>query len=270
MRVFAVLFGIAGCISVERHDAQVRSSGAGPCGDAVAPRLSLSSLPPDEVADECMLQWVRKGEVFSLETYAPPDGDLIDIGDGHVLRSKAAEAFRRLQAEAASAGHTIVPVSGYRSHERQVRTHETWVQRRLARARGAISRTEAERQVDEFSARAGHSEHQLGTTVDVSVPGQNPFNRDHAPSAFATSAAGKWVRDNAHRFGFTLSYPHGRESITCMNPEPWHFRYVGVTIATRLVERGLSLEEYFREQRPDVAVPALVHCPYTRVSLRYE
>jgi D-alanyl-D-alanine carboxypeptidase len=137
-----------------------------------------------------MMQWVRKGTPFSLGTYAPPEADLVDVGDGHLLRSKAADAFRRLQAAAAAAGHTIVAVSGYRSHERQVRTHETWVQRRLAKARGAISREKAEREVGEFSARAGHSEHQLGTTVDVSVPEQNPFNHDGGPSAFATSCAG--------------------------------------------------------------------------------
>ena len=125
-------------------------------------------------------------------------------------------------------------------------------------------------QFDEFSARAGHSEHQLGTTVDVSVPGQRPLNYDHGPSGFATSCAGKWVRDNAHRFGLTMSYPHGREPITCMNPEPWHFRYVGVTLATRLVETGLSLEEYFRQQHPDIGVPVLVHCPDARDSLRYD
>lgn len=268
MRVVAALIGIAGCVSVERHDADVRSPGA--CGDAVAPRLSLSSLPPGEIEDECILQWVRKGPAFSLGTYAPPDHDLVDVGDGHMLRSAAAAAFRRLQSEAATAGHTILAVSGYRSHERQVRTHETWVQRRLAKERGAISREAAVMHVDEFSARAGHSEHQLGTTVDVSVPGQNPFNHDDRPSAFATSCAGKWLRENAHRLGFTLSYPHGREPLTCMNPEPWHFRYVGVTLATRLFERGISLEEYFRERHPDVEVPAKIHCPPTRASLRYD
>jgi len=232
--------------------------------------LPLSTLPAEELTDECMLQWVRKGRAFSLGTYAPPAGDLVDVRDGHLLRREAAAEFRRLQADAAAAGHAIVAVSGYRSHERQVRTHETWVKRRLAGGQGKISREEAEQQVDEFSARAGHSEHQLGTTVDVSAPGQMPFNSDHAPSPFVLSRAGRWVRENAHRYGFTLTYPHGREQLTCMNPEPWHFRYVGVTLATRLRERGLSLEEYFREQLPDVVVPVLPHCPPTRPSLRYD
>jgi LAS superfamily LD-carboxypeptidase LdcB len=265
-----MLIWVAGCVSAEHHETDVRGMRQHPCGDAVAPRLARTALPSGELADECMMQWVRKGTPFSLGTYAPPEADLVDVGDGHLLRSKAADAFRRLQAAAAAAGHTIVAVSGYRSHERQVRTHETWVQRRLAKARGAISREKAEREVGEFSARAGHSEHQLGTTVDVSVPEQNPFNHDGGPSAFATSCAGKWVRDNAHRFGFTMSYPYGREQITCLTSEPWHFRYVGVTIATRLLERGISLEEYFREQHPAVGVPASVHCPDTRESLRYD
>lgn len=217
-----------------------------------------------------MLQWVRRGRPFSLGTYAPPQDDFVGVGDGHLLRRVAADAFRKLRAGAAAAGHAIVPVSGYRSHERQAVTHETWVQRRLATSRGAVSRDEVVRRVDEFSARAGHSEHQLGTTVDVSVPGESPFNRGGEPSAFATSCAGKWLRDNAHRFGFTMSYPHGREALTCMNPEPWHFRYVGVTLATRLFTRGITLEEYFREQRPDTAVPQQLRCPPTRASLSYD
>lgn len=268
MRIALALLGIAGCISADQQDNAMRS--AGPCGDAVAPRLSGTFAPPEEELDECMLQWVRKGGGFSLGTYAPAEEDLIEVGGGHLLRRVPAQAFRRLQAAGAAAGHDLVAVSGYRSHERQKQTHETWVARRLAKARGTISREEIVKQVDEFSARAGHSEHQLGTTVDVSVPGQSPFNLDHVPSAFATSCAGKWVRDNAHHFGFTLSYPHGRERITCFTSEPWHFRYVGVTLATSLFERGIALEEYFREQLPDVEVSAELHCPPTRDSLRYD
>jgi len=265
LRIVAAVFVLAGCACTGEHGP--RTAG---CGDSLAARLPLMSLPPGELPDDCMMQWVRRGGRFSLGTYAPPQDDLVEIGDGHLLRRIAAEAFGKLQAEAAAAGHTIVPVSGYRSYERQVVTHETWVQRRLAAARGRASRTDAVKHVDEFSARAGHSEHQLGTTVDVSVPGESPFNRGKVPSAFATSCGGKWVRDNAHRFGFTMSYPHGREKLTCMNPEPWHFRYVGMTLATRLFERGMALEEYFRERLPGIIVPKKLHCPPTRASLRYD
>jgi LAS superfamily LD-carboxypeptidase LdcB len=263
--ILIALLGAAGCFSLESKDVHL-----GICGDAVAPRLSSSALPPGEIADDCMLQWVRRGKRFSLGTYAPRQEDLVDVGDGHRLRRTAAVAFRRMQAEAATAGHTLVPVSAYRSRGRQARTHETWVRRRQEKRSGAISREQVVIEVDEFSARAGHSEHQLGTTVDVSVPGQQPFNSGGRPSAFAMSCAGKWVRDHAHRFGFTMSYPHGREAITCFQPEPWHFRYVGVTLATEFFDRGIALEEYFREKHPDIAVRADVTCPHTRESLRYD
>jgi hypothetical protein len=269
-RVVFLLIWLAGCVSVERRAADVTGSSDGICGDAIAPRLAASSFPPGEAPDDCVLQWARRGKPFSLGSYAPPADDLVNVGEGHELRSAAAAAFRRLQAEAAVAGHTIVAVSGYRSHEQQASTHATWVRRRLEKSRGAISRKDAEKLVDHFSARPGHSEHQLGTTVDVSVPGEMPFNHDDGPSSFSTSCAGKWVRDNAHRFGFTLSYPYGLEAVTCFQPEPWHFRYVGPTLATRLAEQGLALEEFFRQEFPDVEVPAGLHCPPTQESLRYD
>lgn len=263
--IVAAVLLLAGCACTGEHE--TRTAG---CGDSLVPRLLLRSLPPGELPDDCMMQWVRRGGRFSLGTYAPPQDDLVEIGGGHLLRGRAAEAFRKLQAEAVAIGHTIVPVSGYRSHERQAVTHEKWVHRRLAASRGGVSRSEVVRAVDEFSARAGHSEHQLGTTVDVSAPGVSPFNRGKLPSAFATSCAGKWVRENAHRFGFTMSYRYGREQLTCMNPEPWHFRYVGVSLATRLYERAIALEEYFREQHPDITVPVELPCPPTRPTLQYE
>jgi D-alanyl-D-alanine carboxypeptidase len=217
-----------------------------------------------------MLLWVRKGKPFSLGTYAPGAEDLVDVGDGHLLRRRVAEAFRELQAEAKRAGHAIVAVSGFRDHEQQARTHALWMDRHRAQAAGARSEEDLERKVGEFSAKSGHSEHQLGTTIDVSTPGTQPFNHAHAPSVFSTSCAGKWVRDNAHRFGFTLSYPYGREPLTCFNPEPWHLRYVGVALATALASRGATLEEHFRASFPKVAVPSTRHCPPTRVELDYE
>jgi len=52
------------------------------------------------------------------------------------------------------------------------------------------------------------------------------------------------MKDNAHRFGFILRYPKGKEHITGFKYEPWHYRYVGINIATEIYEKNITLEEY--------------------------
>ena len=61
---------------------------------------------------------------------------------------------------------------------------------------------------------------------------------------FGETDAGKWVAANAHRFGFIMRYPEGKEKITGYMYESWHFRYVGVEIAEEIYKQNISLEEY--------------------------
>jgi hypothetical protein len=86
------------------------------------------------------------------------------------------------------------------------------------------------------AARPGHSEHQLGTAVDLRLP---------------TSAAITWLAEHARDHGFALSYPNGKQRITGYRPEPWHVRFVGDELATQLHDNNWSLEELFRS-RPDL------------------
>jgi D-alanyl-D-alanine carboxypeptidase len=91
------------------------------------------------------------------------------------------------------------------------------------------------------SARAGHSEHQLGTTLDIThAGGAIPWSY----ADWATHPTGAWMRDNAWRFGFVMSYPKGREPMTCYDYEPWHYRYVGRAMAAQVRESGLTLREW--------------------------
>lgn len=124
------------------------------------------------------------------------------------------DPLRALLAAAQAAGHALRIESAYRSYRDQERLFATI--------------KEAGR-----AARPGHSEHQLGTTVDLRLP---------------TGAAIRWLADHAAEHGFALSYPAGKQRITGYRPEPWHIRYVGRELAAALSERGLSLEEAFREK----------------------
>lgn len=79
-----------------------------------------------------------------------------------------------------------------------------------------------------FSAEQGYSEHQLGTTVDFTTTSIGGISL-----AFESSPGGKWLREHAYEYGFILSYPKGN---AYYQYEPWHWRFVGVTLATKLHE----------------------------------
>ena len=90
------------------------------------------------------------------------------------------------------------------------------------------------------SARPGHSEHQMGTTMDITSPSVG----NDLVSAFGDTPEGKWLAANAHTFGFVMSYPPGKEATTGYIYEPWHFRYVGKAEAAAVRASGLTLHEY--------------------------
>lgn len=165
--------------------------------------------------------------------YAP--GDLVSLVgsvaavSGSSLRSEAALALIDLVNSAKSEGKNLSVVSAYRSYTQQVGVFNGWVT--LSGLKNAES----------FSARPGHSQHQLGTAVDFGVAGQASFYE-----AFGQTAEGVWLSQNAHKFGFALSYPKGKEAITGYSYEPWHYRYIGRDTAQKMVSSALILEEFLQ------------------------
>lgn len=94
----------------------------------------------------------------------------------------------------------------------------------------------------ESVARPGHSEHQLGTTIDFTSGGSSKSAWSY--NDWAKTAAGSWIKQNGWRYGFLLSYPSGKKSVTCYRYEPWHYRYVGREMAADVRASGLTLREY--------------------------
>jgi D-alanyl-D-alanine carboxypeptidase len=125
------------------------------------------------------------------------------------LRAGAEAALEAMAAEAAAAGFTFTVSSAYRSYGYQIGSFERWTQR-LGQAR-------AER----VSAHPGISQHQLGLAVDF----------DPLSNEFAETEEGMWLKHNASRFGFSLSFPGGYEHITGYDRESWHYRFVGKKLA---------------------------------------
>ncbi len=180
-------------------------------------------------------------QYFLPESYVPEDlvrpNVSFSFGDETVekslMRKEAADALTELFTEAKNAGIELFAVSGYRSYNRQQILFEAETNR--------VGRDKAIKVV----AIPGSSEHQSGLAMDITSRSIN-FNLDES---YADTKEGKWLAENAHRFGFILRYPKGKESITNYIYEPWHFRYVGVKAAKVIYEHNWTLEEYFTEAK---------------------
>jgi D-alanyl-D-alanine carboxypeptidase len=118
----------------------------------------------------------------------------------------------------------------YRSYAEQQHVFAYWTQ--LSGEEAALK----------LSARPGHSEHQMGTAIDFRSEDslKAPWDYDD----WATTDAGEWMDSHAWRFGFVLSYPKGKEDVTCYGYEPWHYRYVGRDHAQQIHASGLTPREF--------------------------
>jgi LAS superfamily LD-carboxypeptidase LdcB len=143
------------------------------------------------------------------------------------LEEKTLDAVERLFSDARKAGiDNLLVNDGFRSYETQRRIYDEAEDKSLVQ-------------------RPGCSEHQTGLAADIAANGV-------AGSAMGESAEGRWLADNAWRHGLILRYPQGKQEITGIAYEPWHFRYVGAKAAKALYESGLCLEEYIAEKSPRI------------------
>ena len=187
------------------------------------PTFDRTQLSTDDPASIWVV--VDKARPLAPLDYAP--ADLVSIS-GRQLRAEAAQAMDDMVAVAAAEGLRLTVQSAYRSYDYQVNTFRNQVAR--------FGEARAEIQV----ARPGFSEHQTGLAADVGGGGCD------IESCFATTAEGRWVAANGHRFGYVVRYPDGKQDVTGFKYEPWHVRYVGVPLATELDRTGVStLEEFF-------------------------
>lgn len=175
--------------------------------------------------------------------YVPPDlvdVSQADIGGKGMVRAIVVDDLRAMAEAAAAADAPIAVESSYRSYEKQQVVFKGWV-----------NYYGYERAL-EVSARPGHSEHQLGLTIDFrSAGGGDPFS-----GHWQESAAGKWMKAHAFEYGWVMSYPRGMIDVTCYDFEPWHFRYVGRDLAASIHGSGLTPREYLWANFTTTVVPA--------------
>lgn len=144
----------------------------------------------------------------------------------YYMDKTALDAFNEMKSAIKKEKNANIYIySGYRSYDTQNKTYNSFVN------------GEGKTAADTKSARPGHSEHQTGLSVDI----------NNVKNSFKDTTEGKWLKDNAYKYGFILRYPEGKTNETGYMFEPWHYRYVGKELAKELYNNGnwLTMEEYF-------------------------
>lgn len=151
------------------------------------------------------------------------DPQYVYKGRARCLTQQTYTAFLKLRnAVEEATQQSLIVVSAWRSPE---------TQQKIGEKRG------------EFAALPGRSEHQLGTAVDLTVVGMKETER------FGEMAAYTWMKDNAHEYGFVQSFTSENQVLTGIPSEPWHWRYVGKTLATAVYKQKRYLNEYLYERK---------------------
>jgi D-alanyl-D-alanine carboxypeptidase len=158
--------------------------------------------------------------------YVPPD--LVDTADagfdtGDEVREIVVDDLDALRRGAIRHQTPIELISGYRSYARQ------------AELFAAEAESVGDDEARKTTARPGHSEHQLGTAIDVLGVGSGQLVPE-----FADTPTGRWLTANSWRYGFVLSYPDDSAERSCYSYEPWHLRYVGRDLARLIHDSGLA------------------------------
>lgn len=223
----------------EGQDGQKEKEGAGPVLKAAYFNQVAEANGKKEILNpDNILALVNKE--FSLSsTYKPKDLMKPDVAfsfgeqdvEKSLIRKEAGQALEEMFRSAAEENIELYAISGYRSYTRQKSLFDAEV------------RKSGTKKAAQAVAIPGQSEHQTGLTMDIASKSTNM----NLTEEFGETPEGKWLAENAHKYGFILRYPKGKESITGYQYEPWHFRYVGVEAATTIFENEWTLEEFFNE-----------------------
>lgn len=169
------------------------------------------------------------------EGYVP---ELVDTGS-YSIDARAADAAARMLQAAKDEGMSMIVCSSYRSVEKQTQVFNTTVQENLA---GGSDYWAAYDKTRKEVALPGSSEHGMGLALDIVSTEYELLDEKQADTKEA-----KWLEANCYKYGFILRYPADKIDETGIIYEPWHYRYVGEEDAKKIMESGVTLETYLRE-----------------------
>ena len=162
--------------------------------------------------------------------YIPKDlVDTTKYSKGNIkLRKTVYDQFLKMADDAKKEDLNLRLISSYRSYDYQEKLYNNYL------------RKDPQDAVDSYSARPGFSEHQTGLSIDIDNIYTN-YNQ------FEITLEYKWMCNNAYKYGFILRYPKDKEKITGFQYESWHYRYVGIKIATYIYNHNITFDEYYYE-----------------------
>ena len=172
-------------------------------------------------------------------TAAALSADELNAGDGWMLllvnsSNAIPRIYPSLQSmfdDARAQGVYPVVSSGYRTAKQQQSEMDDKIQEYIDDGK---SEDEARTLAATYVAQVGYSEHEAGLAIDIVAKA----NKSDDDTVWA------WMKEHCAEYGFILRYPEGKEGVTGMSYEPWHFRYVGVEAAQKIMGAGITLEEY--------------------------
>ena len=153
------------------------------------------------------------------------DANLVAISDelgGGKMNVDAYDHFKEMCEAAKKDNITLKSVSAYRSYSSQKTIYNNYVKK------------DGQEKADTYSARPGHSEHQTGLAVDI--------NTASSSAHFENTKEYAWLIKNSYKYGFILRYTEDKTNITGYKYEPWHYRYVGIDVATKIHDENITLD----------------------------
>lgn len=201
--------------------------------------LKSENVEKRDIEDE-----VVNDELLTLVNYKNKISDdwqvnLIPLNNNQSIDQRAHQDLLDMIDDAKKEGLQILICSSYRTYEKQ---KTLFVKKVSSYLKQGYSYNEAQELASQWVAKPNTSEHQLGLAVDlVSQKNQRLDNSQEE------TKEQQWLMENCHRYGFILRYPVNKSEITKVSYEPWHYRYVGKEHAKKIMEKGITLEEYIDE-----------------------
>lgn len=189
-------------------------------------------------ADDWRIMLINKQHSIP-DDYKPVLGEINTMKGIMQCDARIIEELKQMMQDAKKESIVLAICSPYRDMEYQKMLFNRKINRYMDMG---LSYMEAYQLAGEYVTVPGASEHQLGLALDIVCNSYTSLN-----DGFADTDAGIWLAANCHKYGFILRYPKGKEDITGIGYEPWHFRYVGVEAATIIMEDEITLEEFWEE-----------------------
>lgn len=194
------------------------------------PAPTAAALSADELnaGDGWMMLLVNSSNAIP-DGYAPTE--LTELSNGQSVDKRIYPSLQRMFDDARAQGVYPVVSSGYRTAKQQQSEMDDKIQEYIDDGK---SEDEARTLAATYVAQVGYSEHEAGLAIDIVAKA----NKSDDDTVWA------WMKEHCAEYGFILRYPEGKEGVTGMSYEPWHFRYVGVEAAQKIMGAGITLEEY--------------------------